>query len=158
MKPQITIDDIHRLDLSTTCKPEHPWQLDYIRRWVNQGKRGILTKMICQADQERERLLESVIKRFSNKRIDVNHVQLTDEQMEGRKFLTPIQVCYLRSHGLTLRATVDGLFLQPADDAADSAGVRARIAWIYLEDSWHQRQEEAAKGLETGTNFAGGKA
>lgn len=148
MSPRITLEDIHRLDLSTTRIPEHPWQLDYIRRWVKQGKRHVLIKMIQQADQERERLLESIVAQFGGRRIDVDHVDLTDEQMEGRRFLTPIQACYLRCHGLTLLATVDGLFLQPAEDRADPAGVRARIAWIYLEDSWLKRQEQAVELLQ----------
>jgi hypothetical protein len=146
-KPQITADDIYSLDLSMMWTPEHPWQLDYVRRWVKQGKSGILERMIRRVDQERATLTAELDELLQGKPINVDDVDLTDEQMAGASPLDPIQVLYLRRLGIEPKVTPAGLLMQPVGDRGDGPGVRARAAWLYLENSWHMRQEEAKKRL-----------
>lgn len=150
-KPQITLDDIYRLDLTADHAPDQPWQLEYVRHWIKQGRHKVLVKMIEQADRERREVSAMLARKFNGQPIDVTDVGFTDAQMEGTQWLHPGQVCYARLRGLPLVATPAGLFLREAPDASDRAGVRARAAWLYLEASWHRMKEEAAKAAGQST-------
>jgi hypothetical protein len=142
MKPRITIEDIHHLDIRmrhSAEKPEHEWQVKYICHWVKTRNLGQkFWNMVHEAEKQRATWAKAIYEETADFQYGLD--SMSDAQMRGEQKLTPCQVAYLRLHYIEPRVAPDGLYIRPIP-----FGERGHVAWLCLENRWERRMEQETK-------------